>query len=449
MSGQRTVAVVGAGPAGFFAAQALLAHPDLEIHVDMYDRLPTPTGLVRAGVAPDHPKIKLVSAKFEKTAAHPRFRFIGNAELGAHYTREDLVSRYDAVLYSVGAQGDRRLGVIGEALHGVVSARDFVGWYNGHPDHAQLEADLDVERAVVIGNGNVALDVARILMTPVERLRATDIAPHALDRLSEKSIREVVILGRRGAADAAFTPPEIEELAEMTGARVVIDPADLDIGDRETLPVLTQRALAAMDKYAESDTQPGPEERRITFQFRSSPVAFSGHGRVESMMLGRNVVEADEGGRRRAVDSGEREISEVGLVVRAVGYRGVPVAGLPFDEETGTIANDDGRVRGGLHEYVAGWIKRGPSGIIGTNKKCAVDTVRLVLEDLAAEDSVSEGPVDLGWLEARQPAAVSWHGWQMIDEHERAEGAASGRARVKVCDRQELVALGTSMPAPV
>lgn len=440
MTSTRTVAIVGAGPAGFFASASLLAKKDLDIHVDMFERLATPWGLVRAGVAPDHPKIKSVTAVFEKTAEHPRFRFFGNVSIGADITAADLAERYDAVIYAHGAQTDRSLGIPGEELAGVVSASEFVGWYNGHPDFAEVSFDLNAERAVIVGNGNVALDVARMLAAPCDALAQTDMADHAISALRTSAIKEIVVLGRRGAVEAAFTTSEIDELSELADAQVIVDPAELVIENEDDLPLATRRNLAALRRYAED---PGPARtRRIILAFRRSPVELAGTDHVSQLTMAVNDLVADADGRISAVDSGAREQLEVGLVIRAVGYRGRELSGLPFDERTGTIPNTGGRIDGRANEYVAGWIKRGPSGIIGTNKKCAVETVAAVMLDLAAipESRVSRPSPSENqqWIHASLPTVMNWQSWGNIDAAERMAGAPAGRPRVKICDHVAL-----------
>jgi ferredoxin/flavodoxin---NADP+ reductase len=431
------VAVVGSGPAGFYTAAALLGLPDPQVRVDMYERLPTPWGLVRAGVAPDHPKIKSIARQFATTATHERFRFFGNVEVGTQVTRNDLLARYDAVVYCVGAPADRALDIPGEDLPGVASARDLVGWYNGHPDFRDRTFDLAVRQAVVIGNGNVALDVARMLITPPDRLATTDIADHALEALRGSLIRDVLVVGRRGPAQAAFSTPELRELAEITGAAVIVDPAQVEsAGHGQHLAHVPQHNLEVLRRFAEHE---GPSTgRRITLRFLTSTIAIRGVDRVESIVLGNNTL--TDGG-ANAVDTGERESVDVGLVVRAIGYRGIALPGVPFDVRAGIIPNRDGRVVGGDREYVAGWIKRGPTGIIGTNRKCAADTVRTIVADLA-ERRTGPGldPMMIeSWLRERRPELVGQQEWAAIDAAERAAGVLQGRPRVKFCSWDELL----------
>jgi ferredoxin/flavodoxin---NADP+ reductase len=424
------VAVVGSGPAGFYAAGALLA-ADVPVEVDMIERLPTPWGLVRLGVAPDHPKIKSVSRAFEKIAAQPGFRFLGNVEVGRDLTHDDLLDLYDAVVYAVGAQSDRRMGIPGEDLPGSWAATEFVAWYNGHPDFQELQFDLSGERAVVIGNGNVAIDVARMLALTPEELAPTDTTDAAIDAFNGAGIREIVMVGRRGPAQAAFTTPELIELGELAGADVLVDPADLE--GAEPTDTNSQRNLDVLREYAARVPEGRP--KRLVLRFFRSPTQLIGAERVEAIELVRN--ELDEN--MRAVPTGETEVLETGIVFRSVGYRGVPIPGVPFDESTGTVPNDRGRVAPGV--YAAGWIKRGPSGVIGTNKKDATETVELLLEDLRDAPRKGRTVEDVERLLAdRGVVAVVYEGWTSIDEHERSAGEKLGRPRVKLCTWDELLA---------
>src|SRR6478752_10210084 len=368
------VAVVGSGPAGFYAAGALLASDDPQIEVDMIERLPTPWGLVRLGVAPDHPELKTASRVFEKTAAKEGFRFFGNVEVGKDVTHDELLRLYDAVVYTVGAQTDRRLGIPGEELPGSWAATEFVAWYNGHPDHQHLEFDLSGERAVVIGNGNVAVDVARMLALTPEELAPTDTTDAAIDAFTSAGITEIVMVGRRGPAQAAFTTPELQEMGELAGADVIVDPAELE--GAEPKDTNSERNLAVLRDFAARE--PAGKPRRVVFRFFHSPVAILGDERVEGVDLVCNELDANE----RAVPTDEHETISCGLVFRSVGYHGVELPGVPFDPATGTIPNERGRVSPGV--YCAGWIKRGPTGVIGTNKKDAAETVETLLEDAAA-----------------------------------------------------------------
>ena len=434
------VAVVGSGPAGFYAASSLLAS-DLGVEVDLIERLPTPWGLVRLGVAPDHPNIKAVSRAFEKTAAHPGFRFFGNVEVGRDVTHDELAGLYDAVVYSVGAQTDRRLGIPGEDLPGSWAATEFVAWYNGHPDFQELEFDLSHERAVVIGNGNVALDVARMLALTPEELAPTDTTDAAIDAINRAMIREILVVGRRGPVQAAWTPVEVGELGELAGADILVDPADLELDEAsaaelEAAPPTVKRSVEHLRDYAART--PAGKPRAIRLRFLSSPVAIHGEERVEAIELVRNEL---VGG--RAVATGERETIECGIVFRSVGYHGVALPGVPFDEATGTIPNEGGRVRPGL--YAAGWIKRGPSGVIGTNKKDAAETAELLLEDARAGALPPRGEGTLEeLLGERGVEAVLYAGWEAIDRAERAAGESHGRPRVKLCSWDALLAAARS-----
>jgi ferredoxin/flavodoxin---NADP+ reductase len=438
-------AVIGAGPSGFYAAEHLLREG---IAVDLYDALPTPYGLVRAGVAPDHPKIKSVTRIYEKTAQHRDFRFFGGVDVGADVTREELLDRYHAVVYAVGTSSDRRLGIPGEQRPGCVAAGEFVAWYNGHPSYADEAFDLSCSRAVVIGNGNVALDVARMLVLDPAELAPTDIADHAVAAFAGASVSEVVVLGRRGPAQASFTTPELRELGELRRADVAVDPAELArAGEPKDASPTVRRNLALLREFAARP--PAGKSHAIELRFGRSPVEILGageDGRVTGVRVSVNRV---EGG--ASVPTGDEEIIPCGLVIRAIGYRGRRLPGVPFDERRGLIRNDGGRVcEDGspcTGEYAVGWIKRGPSGVIGTNKKCAAETVAGLLEDLGRgrldEPSAPDGEAIEAWLRGRVPGLVSWHGWQAIDAHERALGAPQGRPRVKlvrIAEMQGLVA---------
>ncbi len=446
------VAIVGSGPSGFFAAASLLkaadASEDIDVAVDMLEMLPTPWGLVRSGVAPDHPKIKSISKQFEKTAEDPRFRFFGNVVVGEHVEAGELAERYHAVIYAIGAQSDRSLKIPGEELPGSMAAVEFVGWYNAHPSFEHNTPDLSGARAVVVGNGNVALDVARILVTDPAVLGQTDIADHALESLRPCGVDEVVIVGRRGPLQTAFTTLELRELADLEGVDVIVDPAQLEgISDEDAAAAgkTTKQNIKVLRDYAQRAPRPG--HRRIVFRFLTSPIEIKGDGKVESIVLGRNELVADESGRVAAKDTGEREELPVQLVVRSVGYRGMPTPGLPFDDKTATIPNTAGRVDGSRNEYVAGWIKRGPTGVIGTNKKDSQDTVDNLLDDLARAEQLPDFPADhadrlADWLAARQPKLVTSAHWEIIDRHERAAGEPHGRPRVKLPSLAKLLDIG-------
>ena len=452
------VAVVGSGPAGFYAAGHLLKESAGAIEVDMLERLPTPWGLVRSGVAPDHPNIKAVSRVYEKTAAHARFRYFGNVTFGEDVTREDLAAHYHAIVYATGSPLDRPLGIPGEDLRGSHAATEFVGWYNGHPDHVGLEIDLlAAKRAIVIGNGNVALDVARMLMLTPEELAPTDTADHALEVLAASNVREVVIVGRRGPAQSAFTNPELLELGELADADVDVDADELEEAlqthDAKAEENITaRRNVEILREYAQRS--PGPSRRRVTLRFLLSPLEFLAdeRGHVRAVEFACNEL-VDEEGALRARASERRETLEADLVFRAIGYRGVPLPDVPFDERRGVIPNDGGRVMNGSGaqrhgEYVVGWVKRGPTGVIGTNKKDAQETVDALLADLEAtrageERLLSPQSPDPHALEellrARKPALVTYEGWTEIDRHERSAGEPAGRPRVKLTSIEQML----------
>jgi ferredoxin--NADP+ reductase len=440
------VAVVGSGPAGFYTADALLKAEDPQVAVDVIDRLPTPWGLVRLGVAPDHENIKAVSRAFEKTAARSGFRFFGNVEVGSTVSHEELLAIYDAVVYTVGAQTDRRLGVPGEDLPGSWPATAFVAWYNGHPDFQGLDFDLDCERVVVIGNGNVAIDCARMLALTAEELAPTDTIDEAAEAIAASPVREILMLGRRGPVQAAFTPPELKELGELAGAEPVVAESDLelDAASKAELEADRERAHRNFDLLHEyAAREPAGKPRKIILRFLVSPVAILGEERVEAVEIVRNELVV-EGGRIVARPTGETETIPCGLVLRSVGYQGVALPGVPFDERRGVIPNSGGRVDGAERTYAAGWIKRGPSGVIGTNKKDATETVELLLADardgkLARVDSTQSLEA---LLAAKGAAYVEYAGWQAIDAVERAAGEPRGRPRVKLAAWDELLRAG-------
>jgi len=445
------VAIIGSGPAGSYAAAHLLRHSAPELHVDLFERLPTPWGLVRAGVAPDHPKIKSVTRVYEKTAAHDRLRWFGNVEFGRELTVEDLRAHYNAIVYAVGTPIDRELAIPGEELERSYAATDFVGWYNGHPDYADLRFDLTGERAVVIGAGNVALDVARMLMLTHRELASTDIADYALEALGQSKIREVLVIARRGPEQAAFTNPELLELAELGDADVSVASEDLALCNGLADPsadAIARRNAEILHEYAGRAAT--GKRRMIRLRFLLSPVAIEGEaGCVCAVVLARNelVVASDGSLRARATD--ERLTIPAHAVFRAIGYRGTPLPGVPFDEERAVIANAGGRVvdaNGVRHgEYVVGWAKRGPSGVIGTNKKDAADTVDRLLEDLGGGRLLTPPPISDAALAAHihtlAPESIDWAGWERIDRHELALGEASGRPRVKLTRIEEMLEL--------
>jgi ferredoxin--NADP+ reductase len=420
--------------------------------------MPTPWGLVRLGVAPDHPNIKAVSRVFEKTAERPGFRFLGNVEVGSDIEHDDLTGLYDAVIYSVGAQTDRQMHIPGEDLPGSWPATAFVAWYNGHPDFQDLSFDLSCRRAVVVGNGNVAIDVARMLALAESEIAPTDTTDAAIAAILDSDIEEIVMLGRRGPAQASFTTPELKELGELADADVLVDPVELEL-EPASEPALTEssvaRNLEVLREY--SVRTPAGKRRSLWLRFRVSPVAILGHGRVEAVEVVHNELVADESGQVRAVPTDEREVIPCGIVLRSVGYRGLPVPGVPFDEERGTMFNDGGRVldeqgRPVPRVYCTGWIKRGPTGIIGTNKKDAAETVERLLEDvrsgaLASSGEASAEAVDAALAE-RGVDVVTHAGWEAIDLFERACGEPQGRPRVKLATWVELLSTSRGAPTP-
>lgn len=450
------VAIVGAGPSGFYTAAALLAAKDLAVAIDLLDRLPAPYGLVRYGVAPDHPKIKAVSRVFDKLALDPRLRFLGNVTAGRDLTHADLRRHYDQVVYAVGGQSDRQLGLPGEALPGSHSSTEFVAWYSSHPDFIDLDPSLDCEEAAVVGIGNVAMDVARVLARDPDELAQTDIADAALAALRRSRVRTVHVLARRGPVEAKCSPPELKELGEMAGVDVVVDPAELEIAAASAAELAAdrqaQKNLELLRAYAERG--PTGRPRRIHLRFLVSPVEIvEREGRVGALRLERNRLEARPDGTAKAVGTGSFETLPVGLVVRAVGYRSLPLPDLPFDDRRCIVPNDRGRVvdpetgRPRPGEYVVGWVKRGPTGLIGSNKPDGVETAAAMIEDLptltpAAEAASSDTAPDAvdRLLAARGVRAVSFADWQRLDRLETERGAPQGRPRVKLCRVEDMLA---------
>ena len=450
------VAIVGAGPTGFYAADQLLRQDGLVVEVDMFDRVPTPFGLVRYGVAPDHQKIKSVTAAFDRVASHPRFRFYGCVELGKHLTVDDLRAHYHQIFYATGAQTDRRMGIPGEDLAGSYPATEFVAWYNGHPDYQDLEFNLGVERVAVVGVGNVAIDVARILSRTPEELATTDISDQAFEALRHSGIKEVYLLGRRGPAQAAFTNPEIKELGELAGADVVVDPQEVELDplSRAALAQTPDRATTKKVEILQSfaGRPPSGKPRRLIIRFLVSPVELIGNasGEVSAITLVRNELYQTPTGTLQPRATEQVETVPVDLVFRSVGYRGVALPGVPFNDKWGVILNERGRVLdsgtrqpvGG--EYTAGWIKRGPSGVIGTNKPDAAETVTCMLEDLGHGAILDPPAATAGAADAlvrsRQPQCVSYDDWRHIDRIEVERGRAEGRPRVKLTRLDEFLA---------
>jgi ferredoxin/flavodoxin---NADP+ reductase len=448
------VAIIGAGPAGAFAVDRLLrARGDVEI--DLFERLPTPWGLLRAGVAPDHQEIKRLDETFDRQTLERGCRFFGNVEVGVDVSHDELMHHYTATIYATGAQTDKSLGIPGEELAGSWPATEFVAWYNGHPDYRGLEFDLSSRRAVVIGNGNVAADVTRMLTLSPRDLERTDVADHALEALRKSRIEEVVVLGRRGPAQAAFTSSELRELGHLPGVALRVDPEEVELDPLSRHWLVEQgtftarRNVALLREFAALRQRPD-SRRAIVLRFLRSPVEIRGAGRVEAIDVRRNeIVRADDGSLRpRPVDE-KAETIECGLVLRSVGYRAVPLPGVPFDERSSVLPNERGRVLGADGEplpgvYAVGWIKRGPTGILGTNKRDAEETVSRLAEDLASGALPSPPNPDREQIDAllaeRKPDLVSVEGWRAIDADEVRRGREQQRPRVKLSSREELLA---------
>jgi ferredoxin--NADP+ reductase len=448
------IAVVGAGPAGLYAAENLLRRRDIFLTIDVFNRFPTPFGLVRDGVAPDHQSIKAVARIFDRILADPRVRFFGNVTYGVDIRRRELKQLYHQIVYAIGAQADRRMSIPGEDLPNSLPARSFVGWYNGHPDYRDLPADLACERAVVIGNGNVAMDVTRILVTSPDALAGTDIADHALEKLRHSKIREVVVLGRRGPAQASFTTPEIRELGKLEGVDVLVDPRNLQLDAASQSEMEEDRTATAnlriLHDYASRTDHAAP--RRIILRFLASPVEIIGaDGRITALKIERNELVVDPNGALRSRGVGQFETIPAGLVLRSIGYRTVPIEGVPFDPATSTINNIAGQV---VHpntgevvhgEYVVGWAKRGPTGLIGNNKPDAAATVDAMLADLPLLQRLRDNRRDPSQIETllreRGIDYVTYGDWQILDQYEVAAGRAQGRPRVKVTTVPEMMAV--------
>ena len=450
------IAVIGSGPAGFYAAGELFRQQSWEIKVDMFERLPTPFGLVRGGVAPDHQKIKSVQKIYSRIAENENFRFFGNVEFGRDIFQADLLEHYDAVIYSVGSPADRELGIPGEDLSGSHSATEFVAWYNGHPDFCDYKFDLSAKNAFVIGIGNVALDVARILAKTPEELAETDIADYALDALRASQLEDIWLVGRRGPVQAAFSPAELREFMELAEADVVVEQNVLEL-DAESQQILETDASNDTKKNIEilkqiSAREISEKKRRVHFLFLSSPVEISGNDKVEKISLVRNQLLKREDGSLAAQPTEEINEAAAELVFRSIGYHGQPLPDLPFDQKSGTIPNECGQVKDPENgnklrnrEYVAGWIKRGPSGVIGTNKQDAVETVHRMLETFLNEKMEAgkncANPDIVALLENRKVEYVSFADWKLIDVHETEAGQKQGRPRVKLTSIAEMLSV--------
>ena len=448
------VAIVGAGPAGAFAAACLLRARG-EVEIDLFERLPTPWGLLRGGVAPDHQEIKRLEDTFDRQTLRGGCRFLGNVDVGVDVSPAELMRHYTAVIYATGAQTDKSLGIPGEELAGSSAATEFVAWYNGHPDYRGREFDLSGDRAVVIGNGNVAADVTRMLMLSADELERTDVADHALEALRESRIREVVVLGRRGPAQAAFTSAELRELGRLDGVEIRVGRDEVRL-DPVSARWLAEEGSFTARKNVEllrefASRPPRPDlPRRIVLRFLLSPVGIRGVERVEAIDVRRNeIVRTDDGLLRARTVDGDAERISCGLVLRSVGYRAVPLPDVPFDERRFVLPNERGRVlaRDGKPVpgvYAVGWIKRGPTGILGTNKRDAEETISCLAEDLKAGTLLHPAMPDREQIDAllaeRKPDMVTVDGWRAIEAHELERGREQRRPRVKLTTREELLA---------
>ena len=427
------IAIVGAGPAGYFAAQALQnsGNEERTFAIDMIERLPTPWGLVRSGVAPDHPKIKTVSKVFEKIATSENFRLFGNVELGTDINTADLVERYDAVIIATGSSLGRKLGIPGENLQGSLSAADFVPWYNGHPDYKDLDVLVDCDTAVVIGAGNVAMDVARMLALEPHELDETDTADHALEVLRRSKIRRVILCARRGAEHAAFTAPELRELSKLEHTNVIIHKSDIEdararVGETPEKDVKSN--LDAMSLVA--DMAPTNHERTFEFEYLRAPLEIHGTDRVEEIVLGVNKIDGD-----KVVATGGTKTIKCGLVISAIGYEAESISGVPYLK--GKVANTEGHVEG-TNIYAVGWAKRGPSGVIGTNKSDASEVIKLLISQLPANPKNNGDVTD---LLTGHPIVTQSH-WEKINTAEVEMGEPLGKPRVKAVERAHLLHLG-------
>ena len=432
------IAIIGAGPSAFYAAAALIKQEDVEVRVDIFDRLFAPYGLVRYGVAPDHARIKSVANLYEKTASDPRVRFLGCVEFGKHLTLDDLRPLYDMVVFATGAQSDRSLNIPGEDLAGSMSATEFVAWYNSHPDYVNLKPNLDVEGVVVVGVGNVAMDVARILAKSHDELKETDIADHALEALKESKVKNIYVLGRRGPAQAKFTNPEIKEFGKLEVAdpivradELVLDPDSQKAVDGDRL---TRQNVEILQEYASRGM--GDKPRKVHFRFLVSPVEITGKGSVQQVKIERNKLVSTPSGYLNSEGTGEFETLDASMVLRSVGYRGIALPGVPYNEKKGTIPNDHGRVLDHEGEllpgaYVVGWAKRGPTGVIGTNKKDAEETVALMLEDVKNIRRVGQPQDVVEFLKTRDCTPVLFDEWQKFNTAEIERGKPGNRPRVK------------------
>ena len=448
----KRVAIVGSGPAAFYSAMELLRHDDPMVSVDMLERLPTPYGLVRGGVAPDHEKIKSVTKIFERAAGHPRFRFFGNVEFGKDIQRLDLLQRYHAVIYAFGSRTDRHLNIIGETLQGSHAATEFVGWYNGHPDYRHHQFDLTSKRVAIIGMGNVAIDCARILCQDPENLAKTDIAQHALEALRQSEVEEVFLIGRRGPVQAAFTPAEVRELLHLPKVDAVMRASDLELDEhsKEELSKASRNTKLNMEILQQiHDQGDRGNPRKLHLCFLISPTKIEGSEKVEGLELVHNEI-VKEGGVLRAKATDEVMHLDVDMIFRSIGYMGEAIPGLPFDDRRGTLPNDQGQLLDGVdgkllnQEYTAGWIKRGPSGVIGTNKQDATETVSRLKKNWQTSPTPQPKLVQhdlLDLLKKKKIEFVSFEDWKKLDKFEIEQGQQNGKSRHKICEVQEMLDL--------
>ena len=429
----RTLAIIGSGPAGFYTAEAALKLFGDEVRIDIIDRLPTPYGLIRAGVAPDHQSIKAVSRRYDQVATDPRVRFLGNVAIGSDVSAEELTALYDDVVLAVGAPQDRPLGVPGADLPGVVGSAAFVGWYNGHPDFRDLAPQLETEAAVVVGHGNVAIDCARILAKTDAELQASDIVNHALQPLAQSRVRRIHVLGRRGPHQASFTLKEVGELGELARATPVVRAEDFPPAEEDGwLESGQRRVVEVLRKFAAA----GPDQSKpvtISLDFFTRPLRVIGTDRVEGVEIMKTRLDAEG----RAVDTGETSSIPCGLVVAAIGYRTTPIPGVPFDEVAGRFVNVDGLISLGL--WCVGWARRGPSGTIGTNRPDGFALVERIAATAVADGKSGRDGMD-AVLTARGVHAADFADWQMIDALEISR-ARMGAPREKIVALEELRAV--------
>ena len=443
------VAIIGSGPAGFYAAEALLKRTDTVVHVDIFDRLPTPFGLVRGGVAPDHQNIKAVTRVYEKTAARPTFRFLGNVCLGRDVTVEELRRHYHQIVYAVGNEADRRLGIPGEGISRCTPATVFIGWYNGHPDYRHAKIDLSVSRVAVVGNGNVAIDAARMLLRTPAELEKTDVAAHALEALRNSRVREIFLLGRRGPEQASFTPPELKELGEMEDVDPIVAPDELagcvipeSAGNSQQ-----EKNLKILQSFAAR--QPGAKSKKLHLRFRVSPkkVIANGDGNVAGLVLEKNRLETRPDGTVSTHGTGEIETLDVGMVLSAIGFAAKRIAGVPYDEKAKVIANEDGRVVNPVsravipNEYVVGWARTGSQGLIGSHKGASAHVVEHMIADgagLEARELPDREAIDI-LLRGRGVQIVSFNDWKRLDDVEVARGERRGAPRDKITDVEAML----------